>query len=56
MPLVSKFINYRAREYKNQQDHYIIIKSKGDFLSPIETCKEYKNILLGFHVKVLTDY
>jgi hypothetical protein len=38
------------------QKRYTTNKTDGELLSAIETCKEYKNILLGYPIIIFTDH
>ena len=48
-----KPIAFYSRKLKASQRRYTTTES--ELLSTIETCKEYKNILLGYPVIVFTD-
>jgi hypothetical protein len=53
-----KPIAFYSRELNTAQRQYTTTERHRELLSAIETCKEYKNILLGYHqpIKVFTDY
>jgi hypothetical protein len=51
-------IAFYSRKLNTAQKRYITIERNRELLSAIETCKEYKNILLGYHqpIIVFTDH
>jgi hypothetical protein len=49
-------IAFYSRKLNTVQKRYITIERDRELLSTIETCKEYKNILLGYPVIVFTDH
>jgi hypothetical protein len=53
-----KPIDFYSRKLNTAQNQYIITERNRELLSDIETCKEYKNILLGYHqaIIVFTDH
>jgi hypothetical protein len=53
-----KPIAFYSRKLNTAQKRYTTIERERELLSAIETCKEYKNILLGYHqpIIVFTDH
>jgi hypothetical protein len=53
-----KPIAFYSRKLNTAQKRYTTIEEYRELLSAIETCKEYKNILLGYHlpIMVFTDH
>jgi hypothetical protein len=51
-----KPIAFYSRKLNIAQKWYINTEKNRELLSAIETCKEYKNILLGYPIIVFTDY
>jgi hypothetical protein len=53
-----KSIVFYSRKLNTAQKRYTTTERHTELLSPIETCKEYKNILLGYHstIKAFTDH
>jgi hypothetical protein len=53
-----KPIAFYSRKLNTAQKRYATNERNRDLLSVIETCKEYKNILLGYHdsIVVITDH
>jgi hypothetical protein len=53
-----KPIAFYSRKLNTAQKRYTTTERKQELLSAIETCKEYKNILLGYHypIIVFTDH
>jgi hypothetical protein len=53
-----KPIDFYLRKLNTTQRRYANTERNREFLSAIETCKEYKNILLGYHepIIVFTEY
>jgi hypothetical protein len=51
-----KPIAFYSRKLNTAQKRYTTTERKQEFLSAIETCKEYKNILLGYPIIVFTDH
>jgi hypothetical protein len=53
-----KPIAYYSRKLNTAQKSYTTTETDRELLSPIETCKEYKNILLGYYqpIIVFTDH
>jgi hypothetical protein len=51
-------IAFYSRKLNTAQKRYTTTESYRELLSAIETCKEYKNILLGYHypIIVFTDH
>jgi hypothetical protein len=49
-------IAFYSRKLNTSQKQYTTIERKQELLSAIETCKEYKNILLGYPSIVFTDH
>jgi hypothetical protein len=47
-------ISFYSRKLKTAQKRYTT--TERELLSAMETCKEYKNILLGYHIIVFTDH
>jgi hypothetical protein len=50
-------IAFYSRKLNTDQKRYTTTERKKELLSAIETCKEYKNILLGYHqsIMIFTD-
>jgi hypothetical protein len=46
-------IAFYSRKLNTAQKRYTTTETKKDLLSAIETCKEYKNILLGYHHPII---
>jgi hypothetical protein len=44
-----KPIDFYSRKLNTAQKLYTTTEKERELLSAIETCKEYKNILLGYH-------
>jgi hypothetical protein len=53
-----KPIAFYSRKLNTAQNRYTTTERDRELLSAIETCKEYKNILLGYHstITVFTDH
>jgi hypothetical protein len=51
-----KPIAFYSRKLNTAQKRYTTTERKQELLSAIETCKEYKNILLGYPIIVFTDH
>jgi hypothetical protein len=51
-----KPIAFYSRKLNTAQKRYTTIERDRELLSAIETCKEYKNILLGYPIIVFTDH
>jgi hypothetical protein len=53
-----KPIAFYSRKLNTAQKRYTTTERNRELLSAIETCKEYKNILLGYHVSIVvfTDH
>jgi hypothetical protein len=53
-----KPITFYLQNLNTAQNRYTTTERQGELLSAIETCKEYKNILLGYHepIIVFTDH
>jgi hypothetical protein len=51
-----KPIAFFSRILNTAQKRYITTERDRELLSAIETCKEYKNILLGYPILVFTDH
>jgi hypothetical protein len=53
-----KSIAFYSRMLNTAQKRYTTTEREQELLSAIETCKEYKNILLGYHhpIIVFTDH
>jgi hypothetical protein len=51
-----KPIAFYSRKLNTAQKRYITTEISRELLSAIETCKEYKNILLGYPIIVFTDH
>jgi hypothetical protein len=53
-----KPIAFYSRNINTAQERYTITKRYRELLSAMETCKEFKNILLGYHQPdiIFTDY
>jgi hypothetical protein len=53
-----KHIAFYSRKLNTAQKQYTTTERHRELLSAIETCKEYKNILLGYHqpIIVFTDH
>jgi hypothetical protein len=53
-----KPIAFYSRKLNTSKKRYTTIERKQELLSTIETCKEYKNILLGYHERIIvfTDH
>jgi hypothetical protein len=53
-----KPIAFYSRELNTAQKWYTTTERHRELLSAIETCKEYKNILLGYHFRIIvfTDH
>jgi hypothetical protein len=51
-------IAFYSQKLNTAQKRYTTTETKQELLSAIETCKEYKNILLGYHLTILvfTDH
>ena len=49
-----KPIAFYFRKLSTAQRRYTT--TERELLSTVETCKEYKNILLGYHIIVFTDH
>jgi hypothetical protein len=47
---------FYSRKINTTQKRYTTTERERELLSAIETCKEYKNILLGYPIIVLTDH
>jgi hypothetical protein len=52
----STTIAFYPRKLNTAQKQYTTTEREQELLSAIETCKEYKNILLGYPVIVFTDH
>jgi hypothetical protein len=50
-----KSIDFYSRKLNTAQKRYTSIEGYRELLSAIETCKEYKNLLLGYPIIVFTD-
>jgi hypothetical protein len=52
-----KVYNLYSRKLNTAQNQYATNERNRELLSKIETCKEYKNVLLGYHqpIIVFTD-
>jgi hypothetical protein len=53
---IKKSLALYSRKLNTAQKRYITTERDRELLSAIETCKEYKNILLGYPIIVLTDH
>jgi hypothetical protein len=51
-----KPIAFYSRKLNTAQKRYATTDRSGELLSAIQTCKEYKNILLDYHIIVFTDH
>jgi hypothetical protein len=51
-----KPITFYSRKLNTAQKRYTTTERNRELLSAIETCKEYKNILLGYPIIVVTDH
>jgi hypothetical protein len=53
-----KPIAFYSRKLNTAQKRYTTTEREQELLSAIETCKEYKNILLGYHQPIIafTDH
>jgi hypothetical protein len=53
-----KPVVFYSQKLNTAQNRYTTTERKQELLSAIETCKEYKNILLGYHqaIIVFTDH
>jgi hypothetical protein len=51
-----KTIAFYSRKLNTAQKWYTTTESDRELLSAIKTCKEYKNILLGYPIIVFTDH
>jgi hypothetical protein len=53
-----KPIAFYSRKLNTAQNRYTTNERERELLSAIENCKEYKNIVLGYHqpIKVFTDH
>jgi hypothetical protein len=51
-----KPIPFYSRNLNTAQKRYTTTEREQELLPAIETCKEYKNILLGYSIIVLTDH
>jgi hypothetical protein len=51
-----KFTVFYSRILNRAQKRYIITQRDRQLLSNIETCKEFKNIMLGYPIIVFTDH
>jgi hypothetical protein len=51
-----KTIAFYSRKLNTAQMRYTTTEINRELLSAIETCKEYKNILLGYPIIVFTDH
>jgi hypothetical protein len=51
-----KSIAFYSRKFNTAQKQYTTTERDRELLSAIETCKEYKNILLGYPIIVFTDH
>jgi hypothetical protein len=51
-----KPIAFDSRKLNTSQKRYTATERDRELLSAIETCKEYKNIMLGYPIIVLTDH
>jgi hypothetical protein len=51
-----KPITFYLRELNTAQNRYTTTERYRELLSAIETCKEYKSILLGYPIIVVTDH
>jgi hypothetical protein len=51
-----KPIAFYSRKLNTAQKRYTTTERDRELLSAIETCKEYKSILLGFPITVFIDY
>jgi hypothetical protein len=51
-----RIIVFYSRKINTAQKRYTTNERNRDLLSSIETCKEYKNILLGYTIIVFTDH
>jgi hypothetical protein len=51
-----KPIAFYSRKLNTAQKRYTTTERKRELLSSIETCKEYKSILLGYPIIVFTDH
>jgi aminoglycoside N3'-acetyltransferase len=51
-----KPIAFYSRKLNTAQKRYTTTERKQELLSGIETCKEYKNILLGYPIIVFTHH
>jgi hypothetical protein len=51
-----KPIAFYSRKLNTAQKRYTTTEREAELLSAIETCKEYKNILLGYPIIVFTDH
>jgi hypothetical protein len=51
-------IDFYSRKLNTGQKRYTTTEREQALLSAIETCKEYKNILLGYHLPIIvfTDH
>jgi hypothetical protein len=49
-------IAFYSRKLNTAQKRYTTTERDRELLSAIETCKEYKNILLGYSIIVFTDH
>jgi hypothetical protein len=49
-------IAFYSRKLNTAQKRYTTNKRNRELLSAIKTCKEYKNILLGYPIIVFTDH
>jgi hypothetical protein len=49
-------ISFYSRKINTDQKRYTTTERNRELLSEIETCKEYKNILLGYPIIVFTDH
>jgi hypothetical protein len=51
-----KPIAFYSQKLNTAQKRYTTIQRVQELLSAIETCKDYKNILLGYPIIVFTDH
>jgi hypothetical protein len=51
-----KIITFYSRKLNTAQKRYTTTEKEAELLSANETCKEYKNILLGYPITVFTDH
>jgi hypothetical protein len=48
-------VDFYSQKLNKAQKRYTTTEREAELLSAIETCKKYKNILLGYPIIVITD-